>query len=155
LGTSISRDNVLLTANMTNRPLQPLGDESVGTPKGVLHLEKCCLLWSDRLYMAIVICNYGERAAHTRMSFHYEAGFRDIFEIRGRERARRGEILPPKVGDSSVVLHYRGLDEKLRCAALSFSLPPQRMSGECAEFDVELAAGARMELYAEVGADTT
>src|SRR5262245_56501834 len=35
LGAAVSQDNVFFTANMTNHPLPPLGDQSM--PQGVIH----------------------------------------------------------------------------------------------------------------------
>src|SRR5437660_182636 len=48
LGAAISRDNVFFRANLTNRPLPPLGDSA--TPHGVIHLERARFLWRETLY---------------------------------------------------------------------------------------------------------
>ena len=48
LGTQVSQDNVLFTANLANRPLPPLGGDP--TPEGVIHVERARLLWEERLY---------------------------------------------------------------------------------------------------------
>ena len=51
LGGAVSEDNVLFTANLTNRPLPPIGGQS--TRQGVIHIERTRLIWEDRLYERI------------------------------------------------------------------------------------------------------
>src|SRR3569832_2229532 len=45
LDAAISRDNALFTAHLTNRPLPRMGAEEEALPKGVIHIERCRLLW--------------------------------------------------------------------------------------------------------------
>ncbi|MGH7211080.1 MAG: glycogen debranching N-terminal domain-containing protein, partial [Acetobacteraceae bacterium] len=108
LGSAVSRDNVLFTAHLTNRPLPPIGGPP--TPKGVIHIARERLVWERRLYERMHLTNYTDAPRKVPLTIGFGADFRDMFEVRGRERAARGEVLAPVVGDSAVLLRYRGLD---------------------------------------------
>lgn len=151
LGTSISRDNVFLTANLTNRPLRPLGDEGHGVPQGILHLQRRCFLWRDSLHTCLALRNYGEHTTVVSLSLDYEADFRDIFEIRGYRRHQRGEMLPADVENHGLVLAYRGLDGEVRDCRLTFSERPTDLNDCRAEFSLPLAPRDLRVLFIEVG----
>jgi hypothetical protein len=42
LGGAVGQDNVLFTANLTNRPLAPIGGPSA--PEGIIHVERTRLI---------------------------------------------------------------------------------------------------------------
>src|SRR3954469_20533986 len=56
LSGSVSSDNAVFTAHMTNRPLPPIGGAT--TPEGVLHVERRRVLSRHVLHEAIVLTNY-------------------------------------------------------------------------------------------------
>ena len=60
LGGAVGEDNVVFTANLTNRPLPPIGGQS--TRQGVIHVERTRLIWEDRLYERLRLRNFGQRA---------------------------------------------------------------------------------------------
>ena len=151
LGAAISRDNVFLTTNLTNRPLRPLGDDDAGAAHGILHLQRRYFLWKDSLHACISLRNYGEHTAIAQLSVEYQADFRDIFEIRGYRRRQRGEMLPARFHDHGVELAYRGLDGEVRDCRLTFSERPQSLSERRAEFAVPLAPRDSRVLFVEVG----
>jgi glycogen debranching enzyme len=151
LGAAVSEDNVFFTSHVTNRPLPPLGGRSV--PEGVIHIERARFLWRDRLYERIALSNYGDRETSIPLSIGFAADFRDMFEVRGQTRATRGELAPPQIGTDAVVLRYAGLDELVRSSAIAFSLPPQRLAADRADFTVALPRHGRAEIYVEVGQD--
>ena len=64
LGGAIGQDSVLFTANLTNRPLPPIGGQS--TRQGVIHVERTRLIWEDRLYERLRLRNYGQLSTHCR-----------------------------------------------------------------------------------------
>ena len=61
LSGSVSSDNAVFTAHMTNRPLPPIGGAT--TPEGVLHVERRRVLSRHVLHEAIVLTNYGTEPA--------------------------------------------------------------------------------------------
>ncbi len=151
LGASLSQDNVFFASHMTNRPLPPLGGQSI--PEGVIHVERARLLWQERLYERLTLTNYGDRDTSVPLSIFFAADFRDMFEVRGQSRPTRGHVAPPQIGDDTVLLRYEGLDGLMRASAIAFSALPQRLTAERADFTVPLPRHDHAELYVEVGPD--
>jgi glycogen debranching enzyme len=151
LSSGVSQDNVFFRANVTNRRLPELGDSV--TPEGVIHIERARFLWDGRLHECLTLTNYGENKVPAPLRFHFAADFADIFEVRGQVRPRRGRLLPPKIGDDTVTLGYEGLDGVARSCVVAFSLRPDRLTEEAADFTLTLAAHGRLQLYLEIGRD--
>ncbi len=149
LGSAVSQDNVLFTAHLTNHPLPPTGGPP--TPKGVIHIARERVVWRRRLYERIVVTNYDDSPRTLPLTIGFAADFRDMFEVRGRERPARGSTLPDEVGEDRVLLRYQGLDGVIRACAIAFSAVPAELSAGRAEFPIALASNAAMELYLEVG----
>jgi glycogen debranching enzyme len=151
LSSGVSQDNVFFTANLTNRPLPVLGSTSM--PQGVIHLERKRFLWGARLFERIRLVNYSDQPAQAPLTLQFGADFRDMFEVRGQQRARRGDIGAPEVGTHGVVLRYQGLDTVTRLACIDFSQVPQRLDAGTAAFTVPLAAHGEWTLHIEVGTE--
>ena len=149
LSAAVSQDNVTFTSNLTNRPLPPLGGKSI--PEGVIHIERQRLVFGERMFEQIALTNFGSVETIVPIEIEYGADFYDMFEVRGVKRSARGLTLPPQIGESSVVLSYRGLDGVTRQSAISFSFPPEQISATRAAFVMSLRRGERCALYAEVG----
>ena len=149
LSSAVSQDNAFFTANLTNHPLPPLGETSM--PQGVIHLERRRFLWANRIFERILLGNYSDVAARVPLSLHYAADFRDMFEVRGQSRARRGQSMLGAVGKRAVELRYQGLDTVWRSVVLSFSEAPVRISAHGADFELRLEGRAQKELFVEVG----
>src|SRR5947209_10761502 len=119
LSASVSQDNILFTSHLTNRPLPPLGGQSL--PQGVIHVERQRLIFEGALYERITLSNFGPAETQVPLELEFDADFRDMFEVRGVSRRARGELLDPEIGPASVCLRYRGLDGLIRQSCLSFS----------------------------------
>jgi glycogen debranching enzyme len=78
-----------------------------------------------------------------RLSFHFDADFRDLFEVRGAHRPRRGESSIRLLGKDKVAFSYRGLDGIVRRSKIQFNPVPQRLEEHAAFFDLLLPAQGR------------
>ena len=149
LSGGASQDNVFFTSHLVNgalvTPGGPLG------PPGVLHVERKRFLWEERLYERITIVNYSRAVVILPLAFEFEADFRDMFEVRGAVRPRRGVRHPVEVGERSVRFSYEGLDKVERSSSIVFSDPPSRLSEDRAEFLYALQADGQVELHVEIG----
>src|SRR5438270_3937949 len=150
LSAALSQDNTLFISHLTNRPLPPLGGESL--PQGVIHVERQRLIFGDALYERITLSNFGPAETHVPLELEFDADFRDMFEVRGVSRRARGELLEPEVGAAFVCLRYRGLDGVVRQSCTSFSRTPRRLTARKAEFVIRLRHAASTSLYVEVAA---
>jgi glycogen debranching enzyme len=150
LSAAVAQDNVFFTSNGSNRPLPPIG--GAATPRGVIHVERKRFLWDERLFERIRLTNYSRDEAIAPVSLEYAADFRDMFEVRGVNRERRGETLEPHIDGRSVTFQYRGLDGVLRASIVSFSEPPGRLTEGRADFMMPILPERSVEIYVETGA---
>jgi glycogen debranching enzyme len=149
LGASLSQDNILFTANLTNLAiLSPDGSE---TPQGVVHIERTRFIWHNRMFERIAFTNYSAREVVMPVRLDYAVDFRDMFEVRGTTRSRRGRAYDATVGESSVAFRYEGLDNIARESVLSFSMKPEALRSDHAEFAVTIGRRTRQSLYLEIG----
>jgi glycogen debranching enzyme len=151
LHSGARRDNSSLAVDATNPDLHHNG--RLVTVKGTVHLSRSWALWESACHERLRVHNYGLARVALRISIDFAADYADIFEVRGYERARRGEDLPPQVGHDRVALRYRGLDGIERRTTIAFSRSPARLEAGRAEFDLDLEAGARFELEASIACD--
>ncbi|TIU73610.1 MAG: amylo-alpha-1,6-glucosidase, partial [Mesorhizobium sp.] len=88
LGASLSQDNILFTANLTNlASIGPNGSEAL---PGVVHVDRTRFIWQDRMFERIKFTNYSAREVVLPVRLDFDADFRDMFEVRGTTRSRRG-----------------------------------------------------------------
>ena len=151
LSGTVSHDNVFFTANLSNRPLPPLGGPE--TPAGVIHVQRTRFLWGNRLYECIQCTNFEDRPVTLPLRLRFDADFRDIFEVRGTPRARRGTVYPAQVDADCVTLSYLGLDNVLRRTVLAFSLAPTQLAAHEAHFELPLPPLGDAQLFLEIGTD--
>jgi glycogen debranching enzyme len=150
LSAAVSQDNVFFTSNGSNQAL-PIPGGSIGPP-GILHLERKRLIWAERLYERVRIVNYSRDEVIIPLRFELGADFRDMFEVRGLRRMRRGLTKPADCDGRSVTFAYEGLDGVDRTCVVAFSDPPGRLIAHLAEFMYSLMPEGRLELFIEVGA---
>ncbi|HEX4079424.1 MAG TPA: amylo-alpha-1,6-glucosidase [Rhizomicrobium sp.] len=150
LAGSVSQDNVFFTAHLTNHPLAPIGGQS--TPEGVIHVERSRFLWDLRLYEQVTLTNFSERRAELPLSIVYAADFRDMFEVRGRQRPARGHLFAPELLEREVILGYEGLDGMARQTVIQLSRPGHITAGR-ADYPIALEPGTSFDLHIEVGPD--
>jgi glycogen debranching enzyme len=149
LGAAVSQDNTTFIAHLTNRPLPTLGEHAI--PQGVIHIERRRLLSGARLYERLTLTNFSDRQAELPVRFAFAADYADIFEVQGHVRPARGQTLKADIVDRGVRLAYRGLDGIVRNTAIEFSRQPVSLSGDSAEFLVELGRNGVDVLYVEIG----
>lgn len=150
LGASLSQDNILFTANLSNR-----GHAPDGVPQGVIHIERNRFLWQERLYERVTVTNYWGRKLTLSLRFEFAADFRDMFEVRGSTRSRRGQSHDAESAERSVRFRYEGLDGLVRESAIAFSDVPAALTYDSAEFALEIAPRTHRSVFVEVGAESS
>ncbi|TIP14281.1 amylo-alpha-1,6-glucosidase [Mesorhizobium sp.] len=151
LGASLSQDNVLFTSNLTNLPMQSVRGQDI--PQGAIHIERTRLLWQDRLFERITLSNYSQEHSTIRVSLHFAADFRDMFEVRGSTRPKRGMAHAAVTDTTSVLFRYDGLDGLARISAISFSQAPDHLMTDRADFLIAVTKRSSKVLYVEVGSE--
>jgi glycogen debranching enzyme len=151
LSSAVAQDRVVFSAHLTNRPLPPIGGSAAA--RGVIHLRRSRFLWQGRLHERITCSNYDPAPVSVPLVVEFGADFRDMFEVRGMARARRGSYPQVEVDGDRVVLRYDGLDGVARRTVLAFSMPPRALSEDAARFEFRLAPHESVDLYLEAGVE--
>jgi glycogen debranching enzyme len=133
LSSSLKVENEVLTVDLANPDFQIA--EGLIIEKGALHFHRTKFLWEGVCYERIQISNFNLEPVSFNMSLCYEADFTDIFEVRGMQREKRGEILEGKIDGSQVLLQYNGLDNIKRTTRIRFSETPKSINTEAADFN--------------------
>jgi glycogen debranching enzyme len=137
LSSTVKEDNVLLAVDLTNPDVHL--DQRPLIPRGTLHIFRSKFLWDGSCFERLRIKNYGAAAVALNLSFEFDADFADIFEVRGTERAKRGERRDPVLLDQNgVLLQYVGLDRELRELRLECSPPPSQLCPNSMGLDIVL-----------------
>jgi glycogen debranching enzyme len=151
LGASLSQDNILFTANLTN--LATTGPDGRETLPGVVHVERTRFIWQNRMFERVTFTNYSGREVLLPVRYDFDADFRDMFEVRGTTRSRRGHAHDALIGEASVTFRYEGLDNLARQSNISFSTPPDQIQSNHAVFFIVVGRRDARALFVEVGHD--
>jgi len=137
LSSQVRYENELLSVDLTNPAMQDMDGKPVDA--GVIHIARTKFLQEGAFHELIVLHNYGHETYTLPLALSCEGDFRDIFEVRGAQRVRRGELYPARVMDrGSIRLAYKGLDNKKRETVLRFDPYPEELQPQQAVFMVTL-----------------
>jgi glycogen debranching enzyme len=150
LGSSPGNGSHVLRVDLTNPDL--LDDGEVRWPRGLLHLRRTSVLWDRTWFSLVSVVNYGLDPMPVALELSFEADFRDVFEVRGTSRARRGRLLPARPTEDGVVLAYHGLDGVTRQTVVQVE-PAPRETPAGYRVDLEVPPGARREVTVAVTCD--
>ncbi|MHB8884844.1 MAG: amylo-alpha-1,6-glucosidase [Methylovirgula sp.] len=148
LGSVVEDNNASLSANSTNPDIHIDGNISI--PRDVIAIERTKLLFETGCYERIGFVNYDKRKRTFRITIHFDADFRDVFEVRGMHREARGVRAARVLGGERVEVRYDGLDQISRYTNLSFTPVPQYLGLNRAEFDIVLRHGEKCSILASV-----
>lgn len=147
LSSVIQDDNVALSVDLANPDVHD--DGAISLPRDTISLDRTKFLWEAVCYERIGFRNYADGARRFRVDFCFAADFRDLFEIRGSPREKRGKITA-LVTKAGVELRYEGLDNLTRKTKLQFWPQPARLEANRAIFEFELGPGERGSLFVSI-----
>ena len=151
LASTVRDDNATLRCDLTNPDIS-----EQGAPKldhDLIHIRRSCFLWNATCYQHLSIRNF-DLIAHTlRIQIVFAADFTDIFEARGSRRDKRGTLHPVQLTETSATLAYTGLDGRKRQTQLAFEPRPDRLTGDQADFTVELESRNTWNLFIAIRCD--
>lgn len=139
LSSSITADNATLIVDLTNPELPP--NEDGQSLQDTLHLLRSKLIYDGACHERLDVANYGMTRARFALTWEFGADFRDVFEVRGSERERRGRQLSSVLTETGVDLRYEGLDHCVRTTSLRFSPAPTTLDEAHAAFGVSIEPG--------------
>jgi glycogen debranching enzyme len=137
LSSGVTDDNVL-TIDLTNGDLW--SDGQLAVAHGTVHVSRTVFLWNGVCHERLQITNFGTRSVELELRLDFAADFRDLFELRGMTRLRRGRLTQPIVEQDSVVLGYVGLDDVRRATRIELAPAPAQIEPHAAAFRLQLEA---------------
>lgn len=137
LSSAIKSENDMLSVDLTNPDIHE--DHDVLIPKGTIHISRSKFLQNGACHELITLFNYGSVTYTTELQITFYADFRDIFEVRGMERKKRGTLLQPSISkNNEATLAYKGLDNLERQSILQFDPDPEVLQENRAIYKIKL-----------------
>lgn len=130
LSSTITHENQLLCVELTNPDFECGGGRVL--PRGSIHVRKTVFLHHGACHARLQLRNFMREEVTLPLSLHVGADFRDIFEIRGHKRARRGELRPPSPAACGLDFSYLGLDGVERSTRVAIET-----AGDCVTAEAE------------------
>jgi glycogen debranching enzyme len=144
LSSTVRSDNVLLAADLTNPDI--FSDGNLLLPRGALHIYRRQFIWNEFLYVHLSVRNYSVTPVRIGFGLEFGADFVDIFEVRGENRIRRGDLKEPRLASHNrVVLEYQGLDSVNRRTLISSSPAAEIVLPSQLHFTLQLPPGQEQQ----------
>ncbi len=138
LSSTVRRDNVLMTVDLTNPDLYVAGNLLL--PRGTLHISRSKFIWHDVCYELVRVRNFALASVAINLAVRFAADYVDIFEVRGTRRLGRGHPREPLIGANRVTLGYEGLDRVVRETTIECNPPPDSIDADEMHFRLQLGS---------------
>src|SRR5262245_45273755 len=148
LSTATMHEGGGLTTYLSNA--DELQDGEVFLLRDTVAVRRDKTLLGTTLYERVQLHNYGSTQVHLELELLFGVDFADIFELRGSQRARRGEAAAPILERGSVRLSYYGLDRVRRETILTFTPEPAHVGTSSVGFELTLEPGEGRTLEVHV-----
>ncbi|MCU7551775.1 amylo-alpha-1,6-glucosidase [Chitinophagaceae bacterium LB-8] len=137
LSSTLKEENEILSADLANPDIWK--NDEIIIPKGEIYIFRSKFIMQGRCYEKIKLVNHGTELRDIEISFTLENDFKDIFEVRGVKRPRKGEIKAPKFEHGHIVtLSYTGLDNIIRNTEINFSPNPDSFNNNEVIYKIKL-----------------
>ncbi len=120
LNSAVKELNDFLLVHLAN---QEISGRRGTVRQGEIYLRRNIFLCDKGLRERLTISNFGLSPVEFDLTLEFSADFRDIFEVRGLTRAKRGRTLPVEFSPQTIVLGYEGIDNMIRRTRITFSRP--------------------------------
>ena len=148
LSSAVENDNVVLTADLSNPDIYQ--GHAIVLPREILHVRRSKFLWNGACHERLAVHNFDAKPHSCWLSLNFAADFADLFEIRGMQRPRRGEISSAVIGNARTIFRYAGLDQVERRSEIGFDPPPQRLTRNQALYALTLKPGEQTAIVVTV-----
>ena len=138
LSSTVRRDNVLMTVDLTNPDLYVGGNLLL--PRGTLHISRSKFIWHDVCYELVRVRNFALASVAINLAVRFAADYVDIFEVRGTRRLGRGHPREPIIGENRVTLGYEGLDRVVRETSIECNPAPDSIDADEMHFRLQLGS---------------
>lgn len=147
LSSALENDNVVLIADLSNPDIFERG--KIVLPRETLHVRRSKFLWDGACYERFSVRNFDAHSRRCWLTFNFEADFRDLFEIRGLQRLRRGTSAVTAT-DEKLQFRYQGLDGIARQTEIWFQPKPERLTENQALYALDLKPGEQLSIVLSI-----
>ncbi len=149
LSSTVQDNNALLTADLTN---PDFFDESgrLHLPRDTIHLVRSKFIWQAQTYERLAVRNFDDRRHDMELIVLFGTDFADLFEVRGQQRAARGQVEAAVRAPHVVRFTYRGLAGNLWHTTLEFDPAPRLLRTDRATFSLGVEPRERTSLFAKI-----
>jgi glycogen debranching enzyme len=151
LSSNVQEDNAVLTVDLANPDL--MSRDGIILRSELIHVNRLKYVWDNACYERLLVHNFDTHRHFLTLGIRFGADFADLFEVRGKKRARRGRVFAQRQSDASVALRYHGLDGVERITRLEFEPPPTRLDTTTALFELPLGPGEGIRLVVRIACD--
>ncbi len=145
LSSIVQDDGAALSIDLTNPDIEL--HDARQMPRDVIFIERTPFLWERASYERIALRNYDNVPRRFQLDVLFDADFRDLFEIRGNQRRRRGRLTAHVPQPNLAEYRYTGLDLIPRSTRLAFEPTPAKLQPGRATFDITLEPQERRSLF--------
>lgn len=136
LSSNVNEDNAILSVDLANPVLQDHDGKRI--ERGTIYINRVKFLYYGQCVEKLRITNYGLEPATFSIQMEFNVDFKDIFEVRGHVRERRGTREKPVFEDNVLRFSYMGLDHQTRETKIHFSPTPTAHDGQLVEYKLNL-----------------
>jgi glycogen debranching enzyme len=148
LSSAVHEDKAALSVELTNPDVRV--DQNDALPRDTIFMRRTKFLWNGVCYERISIRNYASARRRLRLDVLFDADFRDLFEVRGAVRSRRGSRSTHVVGPDRAEFRYEGLDKIERRTAIRFTPVPRSLATNRATIEVDLGPYEKASVFVNV-----
>jgi glycogen debranching enzyme len=151
LSSMTQDDNAAFTADLSNPDL--LVDGKIALRRENVHVNRARFVWSGACYERLHVRNFSDRPLLLRLTYRFASDFADLFEVRGEQRAARGQARAALESDHGVALTYAGLDRMERSTHIAFSPSPKTLTTARAVYELFLKPRASRRIFVRCAVD--
>lgn len=148
LSSSVDEDNIVMSVDLTNPDMKL--DEQIGLSKDSIHILRSRILLKDTCFESITVRNFAGKEIRFQLELAVDSDFKDIFEVRGLKRQKRGHILPSHHSSDGIDLSYQGLDNVKRVTSITTARRPDLVRENSLFFQIKLKPEGREDIYIKI-----
>ncbi len=126
--------------------VEAMNAESGQLERGVVHVVRQVHLVDGGWLEQVRLTNHGVSPLDVRMELFLEADFKDLFEVRGAVRMRRGNNRSPRSSPGVIELSYEGLDGYVRVTRAELSGAESSADGHVLGLMLSIPPGEQREV---------
>lgn len=126
LSSKIEDNNAALSVDLTNPDLLEGENGALVLERDMVHILRSKFLWRSGCYERLGLRNFAAANSWIDLDILFDADFADIFEVRGKHRASRGEKRS-EISKDRAIIAYRGLDDVVRRTVIDFDPRPSAL----------------------------